>query len=146
MRPETADVFREGDRAYAELTAALDAEPTKVLHGEGGRAWIARDVYVHLCRWQEWAVDALARSLATGEVVQAYADEDEMETLNARWQREGEQLSIDDAKKRCDESRARMRDALMALSDQQWARWGPEYGAEFDGSHYRGHLDYIREA
>jgi hypothetical protein len=77
-------VLDAGNRAYAELAAALDAAPNRVLHGEGGAAWTARDVYVHIYRWQQWAVDALAHSLETGELVEAYADEAEMEALNAR--------------------------------------------------------------
>jgi hypothetical protein len=142
--PGARSVFARGDRAFAELSASLDAEPSRVLHGEGGRAWTARDVYVHLFRWQEWATEALAQSLRSGELVEAYADEEEMEALNARWQSEGETLSVDDARDRCEESRARMCDAFLALPNEDWARWGPEYGAEFDGSHYRGHLEYIQ--
>jgi hypothetical protein len=99
------DVFDEGDKAYAELAAALDADPGRVLHGEGGAAWTARDVYVHLYRWQQWAVDALAHSLETGDLVEAYADESEMEALNARWQVEGSGLSLAAAKALCEQSR-----------------------------------------
>jgi hypothetical protein len=47
------------------------------------------------------------------------------------------------AKALCEQSREDMQRAFGALSDSDWARWSPEYGAEFDGSHYRGHLAYI---
>jgi hypothetical protein len=140
------DVFDEGNRAYAELAAVLDADSGRVLHGEGGAAWTARDVYVHLFRWQRWAVDALAHSLETGELVEAYADESEMEALNARWQVQGGDLSLAAAKALCEQARESMQEAFSALSDADWARWGTEYGAEFDGSHYHGHLAYIRGA
>jgi hypothetical protein len=40
-----------------------------------------------------------------------------------------------------------MVEAFMALTDEEWRRWGVEpYSAELDGSHYRGHLEYLKPA
>jgi hypothetical protein len=144
--PHRATALAEGERAFTEIAAVLDSDPERLVHGEDGRDWTAKHVYSHFDRWQRWTIEALATSLAAGREVEPYASIEEMEAINAGWAEEADALTFEQARELCKESREAMKRAYMALTEDEWQRWGRLYSAEFDGSHYRGHLEYIAHA
>jgi hypothetical protein len=139
-RADRARVLAEGDAVWARLCLALDARPEVSLHRAPGPAWISRDVFAHLARWQANTVEVV-KHLRAGQPAPVIEGDDD--TINARWAEEDANLTTPEARRRCIESRQALREILLELSPEEWDRFGRRCAADVDGSHYQDHLAAI---
>lgn len=139
---DRAELMAEGDAAWTELCAVLDAaEPGVPLHDPDSPEWTSRDVYTHFIRMHEGSARAIRYELETGERYH-WSDLDEDE-LNERNVAEDRALSLEEARRRAIHARADYRALVAGLSDAQFEEIGRRHGDDLLGGHYRGHLGYI---
>lgn len=130
---ETA--LRRGDELWERLRAALDGRLSAPVYGT--HDWTGHDVYAHFGRWQEHTLAQLHRVLAG----RPPAPEDGTEAeINERWVAEDRSLPVALVRDRCLRGRQALRDALMALTQEQWDRFGHLFSPDVDGEHYEQHL------
>jgi len=132
---DRAATLAHGDAEWERLRAALDARMNEPL----GPAtdWTGHDVYAHFARWQEQTIRDLRTVLAGHAPEPPKEDED---TLNRRWRATDRDLPDHVVVRRCLESRARLREMLMALDERQWADFGHLFAPDINGEHYEHHL------
>jgi hypothetical protein len=141
-RRDRETVLHEGDAAWQELCAALEAAPEPGLYGVDGDQWTARDVYAHFAHYHEASRDALAKALAGDR--NSWPSEGE-DVINARWKAADLALSLEHCRRWANESRQAHRAMLFELTPEQWERFGTKWFTDdIDGGHYRGHMEYIR--
>lgn len=138
-----------GDRAWAELVAALDtAAPSRPLHDPDSPDWTSRDVYTHFVRMHEASARAI-RSEMQGQSVD-WEPEDtaqriaKMERRNDARVESDRQHSLEQARRLAHESREVYRDLICSLTTEQWRAFGRKHSDDLLGGHYRGHLRYIQ--
>lgn len=138
-------LMREGDAAWLELCAVLDAaDPNIPLHDPDSPEWTSRDVYTHFWRMHSGSTHAIRSELGTDEPYQwSDLDEDELNERNAAIDRV---ISLEDARRVAKESRADYRALIASLTEPQFEDIGRRHGDDLLGGHYRGHLTYIRAA
>jgi hypothetical protein len=137
-------VLTEGDAAWGELCAALDAAPAgEPVHDPGTPGWTSRDVYTHFVRMHAWSAEAVRCEIAGRPLPWPEGDEDE---LNERWREEDSGMGLEEARRRAHETRRGYRDLLMSLSPEQWSTTGLRHSDDIAGGHYRGHLRYLGRA
>ena len=141
MDAEAIAVMLQEDRAEWEaLTAVLDAHPEGSLHDPNSPRWTSRDVYAHLARWIERSTDALEARRAGRALPPLEGTDDE---INARWQQEDSDLSLDGARERAQQSFERRLRAIEGVPTDRWDGM-LEAIARADGAeHYTGHRSYI---
>ncbi len=141
MDAEAIVVMLREDRAQWEaLTAVLDSHPERSLHDPSSPPWTSRDVYAHLARWIERSTSELGVRLEGGTLQQLAGTDDE---INARWQQEDSELSLDEARERAQQAFERR---LRAIEGVPTDRWDEVLGtiARADGAeHYAGHRSYV---
>ena len=131
-----AAMLRKDRAEWEALVASLESRPDDSLHDAGSPRWTSRDVYAHLARWIEHSTAHLEARLAGRAFPPMDGTDDE---INARWQRAGSRLGLEEARhwaERAFERRLRAIDGVPA------ARWDAELEtiARADGAeHYAGH-------
>ena len=139
---ERARLLAEGDRAWAELCAVLDAvPPDALLHDPDSPEWTSRDVYTHFMRMHMWSADAVNRELAGRPLDLSGESEDE---VNARLQAEERGRTLEEARALAHSTRVAYREVMLGLTPEQWSTIGRRHSDDLVGGHYRGHLGYIR--
>ena len=138
-------LMREGDAAWTELCAVLDAtDPDTPLHAPDSPEWTSRDVYTHFWRMHSSSMHAIRSELGTGDHFEwPGIDEDELNERHAAIDRV---ISFEDARRVAIESRQQYRALVASLTDAQFDDIGRCHGDDLLGGHYRGHLSYIRAA
>lgn len=139
---DRAELMAEGDAAWAELCARLDAaDPDLPLHDPDSPEWISRDVYTHFIRMHEGSARAIRWELEHGERYRwPGGDEDEQ---NERHVAADRGLTLAEARQRANETRADYRALVVGLTDEAFEEIGRRHGDDLLGGHYRGHLSYI---
>jgi hypothetical protein len=135
-----AAMLREDRDEWEALVAVLEAHPEENLHETGAPPWTSRDVYAHLARWIERSTAHLEARLAGRTLPPLEGTDDE---INARWQQEDCELSLDEARER---ARTAFERRLRVVEAVPIDRWNEELQAiaRADGAeHYRGHRSYI---
>ena len=129
-------MMADEDRWWNAIEAALDAHPGSRFHLEGD-PWDARDVWAHLARWLDRAVDVCEARLE-GRIPERI---DDFDVQNAAWQREDSVLSLDEAKSRAMEARRRLLEFVDATPTERWD--APMSGSIASNSAYH-YLEHLR--
>ena len=141
MNKEQVAKMLSDDRAeWDRLVVLLDAHPNVVVHGPPSPPWMSRDVYAHLARWLDYSNHDMESYLA-GRPVSAAIDD--IEGINARWQKEDSGLSLTEA---CLRAHRAFANRLALVASIPLDRWDKELEriASYDGSsHLSLHRGYI---
>jgi hypothetical protein len=141
LTPDREALLLDGDTAWQELCAKLDASPEGGLYGDAGEEWTARDVYAHFAHYHEATREALRKALAGDP--KPWGTESE-HVINARWKAADAALTLARCRRWAEVSREELRALLLSLTPEQWARYGNKWFTDdIDGGHYRGHLGYM---
>lgn len=139
---DRATLMAEGDAAWGELCAVLDAaEPGVPVHDPDSPEWTSRDVYTHFVRMHAGSARAIRFELESGERYR-WSGLDENE-LNERNVAEDRATDLDQARQQAIEARADYRSLVASLTEEQFEEIGRRHGDDLLGGHYRGHLEYI---
>lgn len=120
----------------------------------GGGDWSAKDLLGHLTFWKENALRSLAewRAGETYTLVDAYAQDDGVDALNAADHAAKAEMSASDIRTLAASVHAELIFALSGISDEEWGRpvsddtWGEELGSILGGptglfDHASAHLE-----
>ncbi len=124
---------------WSSLTAFLDAHPSEPLHKDGP-AWNSRDIYSHLARWLDHSNSDMERYPSSS--IASFAPE-EIETMNARWQREDSSLAFNEARSMAFAAFERRLSIITATPIEKWDEQFSRI-VHYDGAdHVTLHLSYI---
>lgn len=141
MKETDIPAMLQADRAaWDELVALLDAHPGVSLHDAGSPAWSSRIVYAHLARWMEHSTAAI-RALAAGVTPPPLEGTDE--EINARFQREDADLSLDEARQWAMMTFGERERTIESIPSYLWNDEIENYARADGASHFRAHLSYI---
>ena len=138
--PEIEALLAADDRAWAELTAVLEANPDVNLHAPGSKPWNSRDVYAHLARWLEFNA-AKVNALVAGRDVPVPGKS--VEDVNAKWEAEDASLNLEEARQWAAMAYEVRKRAVKAIPASRWNR-EMEDAVRLEGaSHFREHLFWV---
>ncbi len=144
MDPETVQQMLREDRAeWDALCVVLDARPSGPLHDPESPEWTARDVYAHLARWINHSTDAFESWLTTRSLPKPGLEGNDDE-INARWQAEDADLTLDEARELAQQAFDRRIRAIESAPSDRWDAILDATGNADGARHYRNHRRYIR--
>jgi hypothetical protein len=140
---DRAELFAQAEQTWRRYAGILDSWPEGELHGRGS-SWSPRDEYAHHARWldQSWAI---LRARVEGTPKPPGADEP-YEALNERWQAEDRALALDEAKRRCEEARARLLDYVRDLPEERLDEEAMLIATDDPVWHLQAHIGFIVHA
>jgi hypothetical protein len=128
-------LWREFQATVSAMDEAELEAPARV--GE----WSAKDLLAHVGRWCDAAVMVIDNRLAGRPRGETY---DDYEAWNARWAEEDRNLSVEQARQRCEAGYARLRGVIADLPTERWDKvvrgWVHASGVE----HLEEHLADLR--
>lgn len=137
-----AEMLRKDREEWSALTALLDADPGRRVH-QDGHDWTARDVYTHFARWLARSTDQFEATLDGRALPQLEGTDDE---INARWQAEEANLSLEEARAGAQREFDRRLRVIESLPEDSWTEplWAI---AHADGwEHIAAHRRYVEGA
>jgi hypothetical protein len=139
---ERERTITEGATSWARLDALLMQQAARArLHAEGASDWNSRDVYAHFARWTGNTVVQLRRKMAGIDWLPAIPGSDD--EINERWAAEDRALTLDQARSWCLQTRTTLVDLMLALTPEEWTRFGGRCTPDIAGEHYQSHIDFI---
>ncbi len=140
--PSPEEMRRDGDDGWAQLWPALnDRSDEELLRPGAAGDWTGKDALLHLARWHEHGVERIRAHLEGREPV----SRNDYEAWNARWYEEDRDVPVVEARRRCEASRAAIRELLGSLAPERWDDLVRGAVDGVTGPHYEEHLDFLAE-